>query len=89
MIKIEVLNGTGKNGIASSVSDYLTSHEYKVSKIGDATLTNKTVVYDYSNGKYKSAAQDIATKLNASLSTKEKTTTQTDIQVIVGSDYLK
>lgn len=87
--RIEVLNGTNQSGVASSVSEYLSSYDYNVTKIGDAAYTNKTIVYDYSGGKYSKLAQDIASRLNASFDTKQTTNSRIDIEVIVGTDYLK
>lgn len=89
-IKIEVLNGTTKSGVASTVSQYLIGYGYNVTRIGDAEAkTQKTMVYDYSSGKYQSIAQEIANQLKASLDTKEGNTTSADIQVVVGEDYLR
>ncbi|MFA6492674.1 MAG: LCP family protein [Patescibacteria group bacterium] len=89
-IKIEVLNGTDTSGTASTAAQYLESYGYNVTKIGDArTKTNKTMVYDYSGGKYKTFAQEIADNLKGSVDTKEGSITGIDIQVIVGQDYLR
>lgn len=85
--KVEVLNGTNQRGVASTVSQYLSSYGYNVVRIGDASSpANKTIVYDYSGGKYRLIAQQIANHLQASFNTKE-TTANVDIQVIVGEDY--
>lgn len=89
-IKIEVLNGTNTKGVASSVSQHITSYGYNVTKIGDApSVTQKTIVYDYSNGKYSTAAKTIADQLKAGLDTKEGNKNGIDIQVVVGEDYLR
>jgi len=89
-VKIEVLNGTGKRGVASTVSEYLSSDGYNVSKIGDApALSEETIVYDYSAGKYQTFAKDIASQLKASVDTKETQIANVDLQVVIGQDYLK
>lgn len=90
LAKIEVLNGANKQGVASTVSEYLQSYGYNVTKIGDAkALANKTIVYDYSGGKYSALAEEIAGQLKAGLDTKESKTSNIDIQVVVGADYLR
>lgn len=89
--KIEVLNGTNRSGVAKTVSQYLESYDYNVTKIGDnPSKVNKTIVYDYSQGKYSDLAKQISEQLKASLDTKStKSTTNIDIQVVVGQDYLE
>lgn len=87
--KIEVLNGTSQNGVAATVSEYLESYGYNVVKIGTAqNKSNKTMVYDFSGGKYNNFAQTIATQLKASIDTREASS-NIDIQVVVGEDYLE
>lgn len=89
-VKIEVLNGTSRTGTASTVAQYLKSYGYNVTKIGNArTPMNKTMVYDYSGGKYRTFAGEIASELKASIDTKEGTIPNIDIQVVVGEDYLR
>lgn len=89
LAKIEILNGTSSRGVASSVSEYLTSYGYNITNIGDAqTRTSRTMVYDFSQGRYQDMAQEIAAKLQANLDTKTQTS-KVDIQVIVGEDYLR
>ncbi|MCL5407027.1 MAG: LCP family protein [Patescibacteria group bacterium] len=88
--KVEILNGTSRSGTASTVSQYLKSYGYNVTKIDTArNKVSKTIVYDYSGGKYHVLAQAIADQLKASLDTKEGSIPNIDIQVIVGEDYLK
>lgn len=90
LAKIEVLNGANRQGVAATVSQYLKSYGYNVTKIGDApSSVPKTIVYDYSQGKYSQLAQGIADNLKASLDTRENKPANIDIQVIVGTDYLK
>lgn len=88
-VKVEVLNGTSRTGTAATVSQYLKSYSYNIVSIGNArTKVNKTIVYDYSSGKYRVFAQTIADQLKASLDTKEGSIPGVDIQVVVGEDYL-
>lgn len=88
--KIEVSNGTSQRGTASTVSEFLSSYGYNVTKTDDAQgAYPKTVVYDYSGGKYAKIAQDIAAKLNSQVEIKNTLRSGVDIQVIVGQDYLR
>lgn len=88
LARIEVLNGTNRTGAASTVSQYLESYGYNVAKIGDAPAkTGKTIVNDYSGGKYSVLSKEIADRLHGSLNTKEGSIPNVDIQVVIGEDY--
>ncbi len=88
-VKIEVLNGTSRSGTANTVSQFLKSYGYNVTKIDTArNKVDKTIVYDYSGGKYRAFVQTIADQLNAGVDTKEGNIPNIDIQVVVGEDYL-
>lgn len=88
--RVQVLNGTSRKGVAATVSGYLTSYGYNVTNIGDAKAkTTSTIIYDYSNGKYRNLAEAVAQQLKAKVETKETTLPNIDIQVVVGEDYLE
>lgn len=87
-VKIEVQNGTGRSGLATTVSQNLESYGYNVTKITSANAQYpKTIIYDYSNGKYQKVLDDLATILKGQV---EKKTGRTDIDILVilGQDYL-
>ncbi|MBM2820259.1 MAG: putative LytR family transcriptional protein [Candidatus Berkelbacteria bacterium] len=87
--KIEVSNGSGKTGLASSVANYLESYGYSVTKVTTATSkVQKTIVYDYSGGKYKEVADKIASLLKASVQQGTNVRQDVNIQVLMGQDYL-
>lgn len=88
-IKIEVSNAAGKNGLATSVAHFIESYGYQVLKVDTAISTSqKTIVYDYSGGKYKDAATKIANLLRAQVETSPVVREDIQIQVLVGKDYL-
>lgn len=88
-VKIEISNAAGRNGLATSVSHFLESYGYSVTKIDTATSTSqKTIVYDYSGGKYKDTAKKIADLLKAQVETSPVSRTDIHIQVLVGKDYI-
>ena len=88
LAKIQVSNAAGRRGLASSVAHYLESYGYSITKIDNAeSLSTKTIVYDYSGGKYSSLAEKIATLLGTQ-SAQGEARQNIDIQVIVGQDYL-
>jgi len=87
-IRIEVTNANGKAGLASAVSNYLQSYGYNVTKISSAnSKTAKTVIYDYSGGKYSQTVQKLASLMNAEVQTGTGNRSGIDIQVVVGQDY--
>lgn len=89
LVKIEVLNGVGKKGVASTVGQYLESYGFNISRIGNASETYaKTVVHDCSGGKYRQTAEKIAALLQAGHDSKNSSCNNIPIQVIVGQDYL-
>ena len=88
LAKIQVSNAAGRRGLASSVAHYLESYGYSITKIDNAeALSAKTIVYDYSGGKYSSLAEKITTLLGAQ-SAQGQARENIDIQVSVGQDYL-
>lgn len=87
-LKIEVLNGGGKNGAATQVGQLLKSYGYNVVKVGDATKTYaQTVIYNCAGPKGEKLTQELVATLKSESST--KTYCQNiDIQVIIGQDKL-
>lgn len=87
--QIEVSNAAGRKGAASAVSQYLESYGFSIKKIDTASQTiAKTVVTDFSGGKFAKIAEDLAAKLKAELKTLDQVGSSFDIQVLVGQDYL-
>ena len=69
-LKIEVLNGTDRTGLAQKTSDLLTKTGYNVVKIGNAPDRNveRTVIYDLTNGTEPEALSTLKNLLNADVS---------------------
>lgn len=87
-LKIEVLNGTNKSGVASQVSQLLKSYGYNVTKVGDATQKyDNSTIYNCSTKDAEQTAKDLADTLKAEVKT--KTYCQNiDIQIIIGQNNL-
>ncbi|PJE76069.1 hypothetical protein COV04_00870 [Candidatus Uhrbacteria bacterium CG10_big_fil_rev_8_21_14_0_10_48_11] len=69
--RVEVLNGTKTNGLATDVSNLLVARGYNVVRIGNAddqTLA-KTTIYDYTNGARPTALAALRVLLNATVAT--------------------
>ena len=82
---IEVLNGSGINGLAASIKEKLETEGYTVSNIGDYSSTSESitriVVKDEAYG------DDLLTYFNNAEKEVDTTgTMQTDIQIILGSN---
>ena len=88
-ITIEVLNGTSRNGLASSVAEKLKNEGYNVTKIGNyKTSTNiSTSVINKSSGEYAKEVKDFLEigKIKNEIEEDSKV----DVTVILGSDYKK
>ncbi len=83
-VSIEVLNAAGIQGLAGRIKDTLEKKGYQVSRIGNYTEGNKTstIIYakDIAKGEQFKAYFEDALVV-------ESKTLETDIQIVVGSDY--
>lgn len=87
--KLEVLNATSKSGTATTVSQYLESYGLNIVKIGNAsTKEEKTLIIDYSGGKYPKTIEKLETLLKVKSIKSDVTRTGVDISVTIGQDYL-
>lgn len=69
-LKIEVLNGTDRVGLAQKTSDLLTKTGYNVVRVGNAPDRNveRTIIYDQTNGTEPEALSTLKNLLNADVS---------------------
>lgn len=87
--KIEIQNGTGKDGVAQSIAQLLKSYGYQVVKITTAPkIYPKTTIYDYTGGKKPVTLALLQKRLNA----KDVKITKIDggnidLLVILGQDF--
>lgn len=93
--KLTIENGTYQNDLATTVSDLLKSYNYNiVSATNTTTKTQKTIIYDYTNGKkpytikylenrFGVKAQPATSELDQSVG--EPSTA--DVRIVIGSDY--
>ncbi|MEI6039774.1 MAG: LCP family protein [Candidatus Berkelbacteria bacterium] len=87
VLKIQVLNSTGKAGIATEASQLLKTYNYSVSSVGNSATGSipSTIVYNCTGTTGESTAISIAKILQATVKTKTSCTNY-DIQVILGQD---
>ena len=87
-LQIEVLNGSGKSGVATDYAAELKAQGYNVAKVGDATKTYvSSAVYNCVGSKADAAAKKIAEDLKVTTSTKTSCGV-IDIQIILGQSTL-
>jgi LCP family protein required for cell wall assembly len=69
-INIEIQNGTNIPGLANHINESVIKSGFNVVKIGNAKTRDyqKTVIYDFSNGKYPKELAELKDKLNANVS---------------------
>lgn len=89
-VKVRVLNGSGRAGVASSAKDYLESKGYKVKEVGNAANFDfeKTVIrLKDSFKKFQEILfADLSDKYSVKISDKSlEATDSADIEIIVGS----
>jgi LCP family protein required for cell wall assembly len=89
-VGVQLLNGTKKSGLTTNLSKTLKAQGYDVISTGNsAKYYTTSIVYDCGNGKYASAAKDIATIIKATSQSKTSCSSSgVDIQVILGDDYV-
>jgi len=86
-ITVEVLNGTSRSGLASSVAEKLKAEGYNVTKIGNyKTTTNiSTSVINRTDGEYAKRVKDFLGI--GKVKTEIEENSKVDVTVILGSDY--
>lgn len=69
-IRVEIQNGTTIPGLASQTADEISEEKYKIVKIDNAPTRDyqKTIIYDFSNGKHPEELATLKEKLNANVS---------------------
>jgi LCP family protein required for cell wall assembly len=88
--KVEVQNASGQTGLAAAEADLLTGYGFTVTGSNSApAIAQKTVVYDYSNGKKNSSVQFLADRYKAQVVKQPGTRTDVDMQLVIGTDYAK
>lgn len=85
---IEVQNGTGRDGLATTVGKQLKGYNYNVIKTttADQKYAN-TVIYDYSGGKKPVTIKYLEKRFGIKAQKINVSSPETDIKVILGTDY--
>jgi LCP family protein required for cell wall assembly len=86
--KIAVLNGSGKSGVASSVSEKLTDKGFKPNLVGNADDFNnpKTIIYYYDKKEEAQKIRKILGKGKLEVDKKKLNEENMDIIVLIGKD---
>lgn len=93
--KVELQNGTWVLGLAAKTKAELESQGVKIETVGNAKIRNynKTIVYDFSQGKFAADLDKLKTALQAEVITHPQpqlfTSTTPDILIIAGMDRNK
>lgn len=68
-IRLEIQNGTNIPGLANQINELIEHEGFNVLKVGNAKTRDyqKTVIYDFSNGKYPKELSDLKDKLKANV----------------------
>lgn len=91
-VRIEVLNGTGEQGVAAQTRDYLQAQGWQVVAIGDADRSDytKTLVVNYGVPEtiIQRVSQDLALQPDASALKGLSSSQPIDLRIVVGRDIL-
>lgn len=68
-IRVEIQNGTNISGLANQINELVTGEGFNILKVGNAKTRDyqKTVIYDFSNGKYPKELANLKDKLKANV----------------------
>lgn len=86
-VNIEVLNGSGSSTNLSEVVAELKAVGYKVSKTGKTTTTSKTTIINRGNVS-ENIENDIKKILDTGSITNGQSSGETDVTIILGTDYI-
>lgn len=86
-VNIEVLNGSGSSTTLTEVVAELKAKGYKVKKTGKTTTTSKTTIINRDNVS-ESIEKDIKKILDTGSITNGQSSGNTDITIILGTDYI-
>ncbi len=84
-VGIRVLNGTGKTGLATEVSEQLTPMGFDVRGVADASEQRSSTIVRYGAGEEDAAAT--VAKMFGGASIQPDRTVRSGVEVILGSDY--
>lgn len=91
-VRIEVLNGTGQQGVAAQTRDYLQAQGWQVVAIGDADRSDysKTLVVNYGVPEtiIQQVSQDLALQPGAATLKGLSSSQPIDLRIVVGRDIL-
>jgi len=87
-LRIEILNGTSKPGLAMQISQLLQGYGYKIARVGNATSQiSETTIYNCSGKNAESKVKDLSAVLKANIKTKTACA-NIDIQIVLGQNSL-
>lgn len=87
--RVEVQNGTTRNGLAATVGDMLKAYNYNVTKTATAPNQNypATIIYDYTGGKKPYTVHYLENRFHVKVQKATPTADDQDIKIILGADY--
>ncbi len=83
--KVEILNGSGTIGRATSAADIIKNAGYKVASVGNASVVSTSIVYNCGGTETSAVAQKIAVLLSVQVKSKISCENY-DIQVVIGKE---
>ena len=87
--KIEVLNASGRTGLAKQEGDSLTGFGYNIISVANAPqVAPTTVIYDFTNGSKSYTLDFLAKRYHAQVIKQPAADGTPDIRVIVGTDFI-
>jgi len=90
-VKVQILNGCGKTGIAKKAKEYLARHDYDVRDVGNADRQDYRFSEVLNRGDHATAARDLARQLGIDESRIKRRAAppglDVELTLIIGSDH--
>ncbi len=88
--QVELQNATGRGGLAQQEADTLGQSGYSIVAVTNSpSLSQPSIVYDYTDGQKSATADALAKRYNAKVIKQPRATADTvDIRVVIGTSYL-
>lgn len=86
--RLELQNASGQSGLAQAEADLLAGYGLAIVGVSNAPGgAQRTVLYDYSDGKKQKTVDFLAKRYNAQVIKQPGQRTDVDLAVVIGSDY--
>ncbi len=85
---VELLNASGRSGVAAQESTILAGYGYTITSTGNAeTAATQTIIYDFTNGAKPHTISELQKRYQAQVIKQPASQPGVDVRVVIGSSY--